>query len=91
MKDGPSMGKLKKIKSIMDGAWMCFAWGHMEHVCMGSKLKTLHVLLGGMFWVLDYPCIKTCFELPTKIYHVSMGGKFQCLGFQGMCFEVGRF
>ncbi len=34
------MGKLKKVQNVMDGAWMGFALGHMEHVHMASKHKS---------------------------------------------------
>jgi hypothetical protein len=35
----------------MDGAWMNFAWGHMDYVRMALKhsSRTLHVLMGSMF------------------------------------------
>jgi len=34
------MGKLKKVPSVMDGAWMGFALQHMEHVHIASKHKS---------------------------------------------------
>jgi hypothetical protein len=62
----------------MDGAWMNFAWGHMEHVRMALKhsSQTLHVLMGSMFQVFCCSNIKTCVKLPTKTWHVSVSGRF---------------
>jgi len=34
------MGKLKKVQSVMVGAWMGFALRHMEHVHIASKHKS---------------------------------------------------
>jgi len=38
--------------------------------------KTLHVLVGGMFWGLNFLCIKTCVGLHVETSHVSVGDRF---------------
>ncbi len=67
----------------MGHGWV-FAWGHMEHVHAWHwkiALETLHISVGGMFWVSSCSGIKTCAELPTKSWHVSVGGRFQVSDF----------
>jgi hypothetical protein len=56
---------------------MC-AWGR------NIVFETLHVLVGGMFWVLGYSGIETFAKSPIKTLHVLVGGRFRSSSFGDM-------
>jgi hypothetical protein len=80
---------IKNEWCIMDGAWMNFAWGHMEHVCMAPKHSswTLHVLMGRMFKVSVARASKLVWGYPPKLdmFRWMVGFEFQVM-FQGTMF-----
>jgi hypothetical protein len=76
----------------MDGAWMNFAWGHMEHERMAPKhsSRTLHVLMVNMFKVSIVRTSKLVLRYPPKLdmFRWMVGFEFQVSSdmFQGTTF-----
>jgi len=76
-------------KGLKHHGWvMGHGWGsHGETWKMGTwgrniALETLHVLVSGMFHFLGCLGIETHVKLLAKTWHVSVGGRFQVLGFE---------